>query len=128
MSPANKALIVALIGTLGLWGCAKGPSNAGTAERVKALEAKLMKLEEDFRAVASARDQVRQKLTVVEEQKNLLQKEREELKLQITTRTGERDALQVQYDQFRKALKDLLGQAEAKAFSSEPPVNAVTSR
>ncbi|HEV3204696.1 MAG TPA: hypothetical protein VGY77_09940 [Gemmataceae bacterium] len=128
MSPANKALIVALIGTLGLWGCSKGPSNAGTAERVKALEAKLIRLEEDFRAVASARDQVRQKLTVVEEQKNQLHKEREELTLQITTRTGERDALQVQYDQFRRAIKDLLGQAESKALSSDPPVNAVTSR
>jgi len=128
MSPANKALIVALLGTLGAWGCAKGPSSAGSAERVKALEAKLAKLEEDFRAVALARDQVRQKLIGVEEQKNQLQKQRDELRVQITTRTGERDAVQSQYDQFRKAIKDLLGQADAGASTSPAPINALTSR
>jgi septal ring factor EnvC (AmiA/AmiB activator) len=138
MSSAYKALIVAFVGTLGLWGCAKSPANNGSAERIKALEAKLLKLEDDFRAVASARDQLRQKLTNVDDQRAHLQaqvteltqvvKERDELRKQFIARTGERDALQVQFDQFRKGLRDLLGQAEsATSPAFHQPVTSAAS-
>src|SRR5690348_4645305 len=108
MSLGKKALVVAIVPLLGLWGCAKGPSNgSAAAERIKFLEGKIGKLEKDFRAVASARDQIKNQLTTLEEQHNQLrqevakfQKERDTLRVQVTARTGERDALQVQYDQF----------------------------
>ncbi len=124
MTLGKKALVVAMVSLLGLWGCAKGPSNgAAAAERVKFLEGKVGKLEGDFRAVASARDQIKSQLTALEEQHNQLQqevtkiqKERDLLRAQVTARTGERDALQVQYEQFRKAIKDAVGQAEAAAL------------
>lgn len=133
MSLGKKALVVAIVSLLGLWGCAKGPSNgSAAAERIKFLEGKIGKLEKDFRAVASARDQIKNQLTTLEEQHNQLrqevaqfQKERDALRVQVTARTGERDALQVQYDQFRKAIKEAIGQAEAAALPLNPqPVTA----
>jgi septal ring factor EnvC (AmiA/AmiB activator) len=133
MSLGKKALVVAIVSLLGLWGCAKGPSNgSAAAERIKFLEGKISKLESDFRAVASARDQIKSQLATLEEQHNQLQqevakiqKERGILRAQVVARTGERDALQVQYDQFRKAIKDAIGQAEAAALPLNPqPVTA----
>jgi predicted nuclease with TOPRIM domain len=135
MSRANKGLVLAVAALLGLWGCARGPANsAATAERIKALETKNSKLEEDFRAAAASRDVLRQRVSAVE---NQLQKEvdlhraaakvRDEIRAQLTVRTGERDALQVQYDQFRKGLRDLLGQAEAALSSSSPPPATVSA-
>ncbi len=133
MSLGRKALVVAIVSLLGLWGCAKGPSNSSAAaERIKFLEGKINKLESDFRAAASARDQVKGQLATLEDQQNQLQqevakvqKERDALRVQVTARTGERDALQVQYDQFRKAIKDAIGQADAAALPLNPhPVTA----
>src|SRR5262249_8492724 len=73
MTRANKALAVLVVAALGLWGCAQGPANgAGSAERIKALEGKCAKLEDDYRAVASARDQLRKKLAEADEQRGRL--------------------------------------------------------
>jgi septal ring factor EnvC (AmiA/AmiB activator) len=114
MTRANKALVVMVIGVLGLWGCAQGPAtSSATLERIKALEGKCTKLEDDYRAVASARDQLRKKLSTTEEDRARVQqerqgvaKERDELKQQLTVTQG-------QFEQFRQNLKALLGQMEA---------------
>jgi septal ring factor EnvC (AmiA/AmiB activator) len=136
MSNVNKGLILATIASLGLWGCAKGPANiSGASERIKALEFKIGKLEDDFRAAASARDSVRKKLADVEtqlqqqsDQLRSVVKERDELRRQVVARTTERDSIQVQYEQFRKGLRDLLGQAEAALGNgSSQPVTAATA-
>jgi septal ring factor EnvC (AmiA/AmiB activator) len=132
MSRSYKAMIVMVVAALGLWGCAKGPGNGSTsAERIKALEIKVSKLEDDFRAAAAARDSLRHKLAVIEEQRDNLEKEltgivkeRDDVKKQLAARTTERDALQVQYDHFRKGLKELLGHAEAAL--APPPAQPVT--
>jgi chromosome segregation ATPase len=142
MTRAKKMLVVLIVATLGIWGCTQGPSPnspAGLAERVKALEAKNSKLEDDFRAAAAARDQVRKKLAAAEEQERVVQqekqsveqqietltRERDELKQQITQRTSERDQMVTQYEQFRKNIRDLLGQAEAGI--AKPAQQPVTS-
>ena len=128
MTRFHKALAVMVVTALGLWGCAQG--NNGQAERLRALENKCNKLEEDYKAVAGARDTLRKKLQTVEEEQARLQqeadahkplleerqnllKEKEELTQQINTRTAERDAMQGQMEQVRKGLKNLLGQADA---------------
>jgi TolA-binding protein len=132
MTRANKALALLLVAAFGLWGCAQGPANgSANAERIKALEGKCGKLEDDYRAVAAARDQVRKKLTEVEndrnklrqesEQQKALLKDHEELKQQLTSRTTERDAVQNQFDAFRKGIRSLLGQADAAANAPAPP-------
>jgi TolA-binding protein len=136
MTRANKALAVLMVAALGLWGCAQGPSNGpGSAERIKSLENKCNKLDEDYRAVAAVRDQLRAKLNDVEEQRTKLRKEldvqlallkdHENIKAQLTARTQERDNLQNQFEVFRKGIRNLLGQAEA-ALPAAPAQPAVS--
>ena len=133
MSRAQKALSVLVVACLGLWGCAQGAANGhASAERIRALETKIAKLEDDFKAVVGVREQLRKQLTATEQEKTQLGqrveqlqavvKERDELRQQLVTRTGERDLAQGQFDQFRKGIKTLLGQAEAAGALSTAPV------
>ncbi|MCS6852324.1 MAG: hypothetical protein NZ700_14260 [Gemmataceae bacterium] len=124
MNLTKKALFVLAVASLGLWGCAKGANNgAAQNERIKSLEQRNARLEQDFRALAQTRDELRKKLAWAEEQQARLRrevdqlksvvKERDELRQQLEARISERDHLQAQYEQFRRQLKELLGQAEA---------------
>lgn len=136
MSRANKALVVLVVAVLGLWGCAQGPSGNSSAslERIKALEGKCTKLEDDYRAVAAARDQLKKRLATAEEdraraqqevnEKQVVVKERDELRQQVQARTAERDTVQTQFEQFRKNIKTLLGQAEATNAAPTTPAAA----
>jgi septal ring factor EnvC (AmiA/AmiB activator) len=122
MSRASKALIVLVVASTGLWGCAQGPASV---ERLKALEAKCAKLEEDGKAAADARDAAKKRVAALEEERTKLKKDLEERTIQLTTRTNERDRLQGQFEQVRKGLKDLLGQSEAALGTQTPPTTAV---
>jgi chromosome segregation ATPase len=127
MTRANKALVVMVIGVLGIWGCTQGPANSSSTslERIKALEGKCTKLEDDYRAVATARDQLRKRLASAEEERARVQqelnvrqgvmKERDELKQQLAATQG-------QFENFRKSIRTLLGQADtaAEAASTQP--------
>jgi septal ring factor EnvC (AmiA/AmiB activator) len=135
MSRANKALAVMVVAVMGLWGCAQENKKHGNADpRVKALEQKNAKLEEDFRAVVDTRDNLRRKLTDQDEESARLSKEleqlqkvakeRDELRQQVSARATERDALQGQLESLRTGIRGLLGQAE-KA-SAAAPSQAVT--
>jgi DNA anti-recombination protein RmuC len=138
MTSAKKALVVLIVATLGIWGCAQGQSSnaVSQADRIKVLEAKNAKLEEDFRAAAAVRDQCRKKLATADEQQQQLRqdldqqlqavvRERDELRQQVTTRTNERDAMVTQYENFRKSIRELLGQADtALNHSAEHPVTS----
>ncbi len=132
----HKALIVVFVASLGLWGCTQGPANgSASVERIRALESKTAKLEDDYRAAATARDQFRKKLAEADarhaqqaEQLQALNKEKEDLQQQLAGRTNERNALQAQYEQFRNSLKDLLGRAEASLNPpTEPAVTTVAA-
>jgi chromosome segregation ATPase len=136
MARANKALVVLVVAALGLWGCSQRPAPNGL-ERIKALEGKISKLEDDYKAVAVARDQARKKLAEAEEQRLKLQqdfeqqqqtltKERDDLKQQLTARTTERDTLQTQFEGFRKGVRSLLNQADTAATNTPPPVISAT--
>jgi septal ring factor EnvC (AmiA/AmiB activator) len=135
MSRADRALIVLLVASLGVWGCARGPgSGTANTERIRALETKIAKLEDDFRAAVSGREQLRKKLSTVEaehgqqsEQLQAVIKERDELRQQLALRTSERDATQVKFEQFRKGIRTLLGQAEPTTGPSSPPVTTAVA-
>jgi septal ring factor EnvC (AmiA/AmiB activator) len=139
MTRANKALVILVVAALGLWGCAQGPAHSGAnAERIKSLEGKVAKLEEDGKALTSARDQVRKKLAESEElrikvqqeleqQQAAIAKERDELRTQLNARTTERDQTQAQFEQFRKGVRSLLLQADTAASESTAPPTASTT-
>jgi uncharacterized coiled-coil DUF342 family protein len=136
MNRAGKALAVMVVAVLGVWGCAQG--NSGNADRLRSLENRCAKLEEDYRAVTAARDGLRKKVAALEEERTRIQqdleaqqalardrqtlvKERDELLQQVTTRTNERDVVQTQLEQVRKGLRNLLGQADAAAAGQAAP-------
>ncbi|MDB5313084.1 MAG: hypothetical protein JWO38_7286 [Gemmataceae bacterium] len=134
MTRSHKVLGFLLVSLLGIYGCARGPVPGSGGDRA-ALEAKVQRLEEDFRAAAAARDSFRQKLLAVEEKQGQTQRqleqanataaherqERETAKAELKTRTAERDNLQTHFDAFRKNIKELIGQAETALNTSAPP-------
>jgi predicted nuclease with TOPRIM domain len=136
MNGIKHWLIVLTLALIGAWGCSQqetaGPSSA---DRAKALEVKNGKLEEDFRAVAAARDQLRRKLAAAEEQQQQLQKQLDEIQVaqrqrdeavkQLAVRTVERDNLLGQLEGFRKSLRDLLGQVEVAIPHEAEPITAM---
>jgi septal ring factor EnvC (AmiA/AmiB activator) len=120
MSRTNKALAVIVVASLGLWGCARGPGNgAVTVERIRALETKIAKLEDDFHASVVQRDQLKKKLAAAEEERAQFMKDRDELKHQL-------NGVQDRFDQFRKGVKDLLGQAEQPLSPVAQPLTSMT--
>jgi len=126
MTRSYKVLGFMLVTLLGLYGCAKAPTEVVEVEN-SATIARVKKLEEDYRSALAAREQLRQKLTTaevehaavqgqlrkqLEETKATAAAEKEALKNEVKNRTGERDALNAQYETFRKSLKELLGSAD----------------
>ena len=136
MTRSHKVLGFLFVSMLGLYGCARGP--AGGNERA-ALEAKVQRLEEDFRAAAAARDTFRTRLLAAEEKVTQTQKsldsatatasqerrERDTARAELKARTLERDTLQTQYDGFRKNIKELLGTAESALAAPAAPAPTV---
>ena len=101
MSQGKFILLLLLAGSLGIWGCAQGAGNGANGERIRALESKTARLEEDFKASVAARDQLRKKVASLDEERiqlsqqveqlQLVVKERDSLKQQLAVRTSERD-------------------------------------
>jgi TolA-binding protein len=124
MPRSHQAVGLAIVLLIGLWGCSRAPSansDSATAEKLKAVETKLAKLEEDFRAVASARDQLNRKLTAAEGQVDRLNKDVKAKDDLIQTRTAERDQVTVQYKTLRDGIKDLLAKTEEGPKSEGSP-------
>ena len=131
MKSANKALLVLLaVVTLGLWGCAQGTGHAPGSARVRDLESRHAKLEEDYRGAVAARDQARKELEALEQERTALlqqleqaSKDREDLRQQVAARAGERDTLQAHLIQFGKDLHNLAGRIDAAVGTQvSPPV------
>jgi chromosome segregation ATPase len=135
MTRGGKAFSVMLVVFLGLWGCARGPvGQSAQAERIRTLETKCAKLEDDYRSVATARDQARKQVAALESERARLQKEladkqivvaeRDALRKQIATRTNERDSLKLRCDRLKKGLQELLGQDDALLPTTTAPTAA----
>ena len=136
MNRLNKVLLIIVVCSLGLWGCTQGPAGTPNAEKVKVLEGKYTKLEEDYRALSAAREQLRRKLGESEDlrsraaaelrEREEVVKERDELRQQVSVRTTERDAAQVQMEQLRKGIRGLLNQVETSAATPAQPATAAS--
>jgi chromosome segregation ATPase len=139
MKRVLKSLTVVLVAALGVWGCAQGPNNPPAGDRVRALEARCAKLEEDYRAAAAARDQARKQTAALEEERARLEQteaelrkelekiralvqEREELRQQVALRTKERDKLQDRCERLKATLRAALeDEPVAPATTAVPP-------
>ncbi len=131
MTNYQKALAVLVVAALGIWGCAQGPAGGATAEKIRNLEGKVSRLEDDFKAATVARDQFRKKLSEAEAAASQLRlevealqpviKERDDLRTQLKTRSTELETVTQQFDGFRKNLRDLLGKTEAALTKPAAP-------
>jgi uncharacterized coiled-coil DUF342 family protein len=119
MSKNQQMVVVGVVMIVGIWGCSQ--SSSGSPEKIKALETKVNRLEEEFRSASAARDQLRKKLAEIEQEQAQLKLERDELRGELKTRTDERDIVTGQFDQFRKNLKELIGQTEAAIGKPNKP-------
>jgi predicted RNase H-like nuclease (RuvC/YqgF family) len=137
MTRFSKSMIVMVVTACGLWGCARGPAgSAAQAERLHALEAKCAKYEEDYRAVAAARDQAKKAVAGLQQEQARIQKEltlkqeaekeRDDLRKQIETRIGERDQLQARCDRLKKGIQSLLGDEGVVAPGAGGPSLSIT--
>jgi hypothetical protein len=138
MTCAKKALGILLVATVGIWGCAQSANPNANQDRLRALELKNAKLEDDFRTAAAVRDQLRRRVATLEEEQRQtrtdlggqiqgLQHERDAFRQELAARTIERDALYSQFDQFRQGLQNLLGQTEAVLNRSGNSVSNVAT-
>jgi len=135
MPKASTALLVLmLVSSLSLWGCTH-QKNGATNTKIRDLEARHAKLEEDYRVVVAANESNRKKIANIEAQRAELAQqveelksvvlERDELKRQLTTRTGERDNAQAALLQFSKDLQALASRAEAAVTAMGPSLTII---
>lgn len=139
MTRSHKVLGFVFVTLFGAYGCARGPAASAPDGRVAAAEAKVQRLEDDFRAAATARDSFRARLQAAEEKQGQLQrqidqgnatlalerKEKDAVKGELKARTAERDNLTAQYDVFRKNIRELLGTAESALNGPAAPTALV---
>lgn len=135
MKSASTALLALLaLASLGLWGCTH-QKNGATTTKIRELEARYQKLEEDYHVVSAAADSSRKRigqlerergdlkqqladLKVLAQERDNLATEREDLVKQLKARTTERDAVRGQLVQFGKDLQDLMGRVESAAAAT----------
>jgi hypothetical protein len=129
--PMQKAsttlLVIMVISSLSLWGVSH-QKNGATNTKIRELENRHAKLEEDYRVILAANEANRRKITQLDLQRTeliakiddlqVIVKERDDLKAQLTTRTEERDDAQTQLMQFSKDLQNLASRVGAAASRS----------
>jgi chromosome segregation ATPase len=116
-------LVVMLFSTLGLWGIAQ-QKNGAYALRLRDLENRHAKIEEDQRLFAQQTEKNQRRIATLEAEKAELTQavedlkvvvvERDQLKNQLTVRTTERDAAASQLATRTKEANDLRGQLAAR--------------
>jgi len=139
LNPSNRNLLIAITVTLSIWGCAQNPSPSPKvqAEKIKTLEERLSKMEDDHQILLSTRDQMKSRISALEEDRTALEKklihhkevvqERDELKALTDVRTSERDASQLRCDLLKKGLQELLGQDDSMISTSKPVPSRATA-
>ena len=138
MKKTNSWLLgVVAVCMLGVWGCNSQKNGAFNA-KIREMEGRYAKLEDDFRAVTASAEQTRKKVTQAEarrveaeekvaelsrrvEELQTVVQERDELKKQLQTRTAERDGYQGPLMQFSRDLQALAGRVETAANASPSP-------
>jgi hypothetical protein len=144
MSRFLKTLTVLTIAALGIWGCAKNPGSGGNqADRIRTLEARCGRLEEDYRSAAADRDKARKQAALIEEERAQLEikqanlqkqadlsaalaTERDALQKLLETRTSERDQAQTSLNSLVTTIQQAIGKAQAQT-SPQGPAVPVTS-
>ena len=117
MNDIKTMMWMAVFFLAGVWGCSRNPGlSTAQMERLKVLEAKCAKLEEEQLAVAESRDAARQRLATAES-------EISGLKNQVTVLQEvrkERDLLSTRVEKMKKGLEELMSTDTALAETALP--------
>jgi chromosome segregation ATPase len=123
-------LLILIVTTVGVWGCARQTGSSPGLARLRELETRNAKLEEDYRAVLAQRDQERRGAAALAEkctqlaaeldQLRTVSQERDDLRKQLAALTAERNAVQTTLTQFTKDLQQLLGKMESTTAGMMP--------
>lgn len=117
--PDGKKLLLGtfVVFMVGVWGCAQAGADARAASRLKHLESRIAKLEEDYRAALDECVALRKQLGAAQQQCKDLQaqqaelqtvrQERDDLQQRLSVSVAERDAAQAQLARFGQELQAL---------------------
>jgi chromosome segregation ATPase len=140
MKNFNPLLVAALLFCMmSMWGCNQQKTGA-ISTKIRELETRYSKLEEDYRTLQAAHEQHRKRLNQSEAQRIALENdkteltsqletasnERDTLRKQISQRTQERDTAQTNLMQFSKDLQALAGRVESALNTNSPKPNDST--
>jgi chromosome segregation ATPase len=136
MNKGSFALLTLMaVSSLSLWGCANQKTGATNA-KIKELEVRYLKMEEDYHVVVAANEAHRKKIVNLENQRaelaaqvaelKAISQERDDFKIQLATRTQERDTLHGSMQQLGKELQGLMGRIES-ATNSVPGPNLTSA-
>jgi chromosome segregation ATPase len=135
MKPSKFILLILIVVTIGVWGCARQAGNSPGLARLRDLETRNAKLEEDYKVLQAQRDQERRAaaaltkkcnaLTAELEQLRTVAQERDDLQKQIAALTTERNAVQTSLTQFTKELNQLLGRMQSTASNNATPATLI---
>jgi chromosome segregation ATPase len=137
MKQSKFILLILIVFTVGVWGCARQTGGSPGLARLRELETRNAKLEEDYRAVMAQRDQERRGAAALAEkctqlaaeldQLRAVSQERDDLRKQLATLTTERNAVQATLSQFTKDLQQLLGKMETTTSGMTPTAAPASS-
>ena len=134
MKSFNPLLVAALLFcVMSMWGCNQQKTGA-ISTKIRDLEARYAKLEEDYQSLQASQEQTRKRLGQAEAQRATMERdnadltaqltnantERESLAKQISQRTAERDSAQNNLMQFSKDLQALAGRVESALNTNSP--------
>jgi septal ring factor EnvC (AmiA/AmiB activator) len=115
MTRTHQTLAICGLFLVGLWGC----TQSGSADRIREMESRVGKLEEDLKATQTSRDVLKTRLLALEEQvraeterRKLVEKDRDNLTAQLHQKAAEKDTVVAHYDDLVKKLEGVLGQAK----------------
>jgi chromosome segregation ATPase len=141
MNHSKLILLILIVVSAGVWGCARQAGSSPGLARLRDLEDRNAKLDRDYQAVLKQRDQARSDLAALSEknanltseldQLRTVVQERDDLRRQIAALTTERNNVQTTLTQFTKELQQLLGRMESTTANAAPPaaiVPAATSQ
>ncbi|MEZ6141119.1 MAG: hypothetical protein R3B84_11170 [Zavarzinella sp.] len=124
-----RVIVVGFVASLGACSdsTASRPSNDA---KIKAMEEKIVQVEDNYRELVASRDEMKKKLLVVESDNARLSSTNKQLSEQVAaqesllkSRTEERDFLSVNYADFRVSLKNLLEKAEEAVRKNQEKSN-----
>ncbi len=136
MKHSHLVLLIVIVFTIGVWGCARQASHTPGLARLRDLEDRNAKLEKDYQALLRQRDQERRNAATLAEKCDKLTaqlavlrtaaEERDDLRRQIAGLTTERNSAQATLTQFAKELHQLLGRMETNTSAAPPAAEPVT--